>query len=101
MPAEYLFLRYQHDMTVQQHWWINGSHYARTCEEWLSRLDAREPAVRHAVENSGISDSPKILVQRWRMFFMACAELFNFKGGDQWGVGHYLFDANDFAKTSR
>lgn len=101
MPAKDLFLRYQRDMSVRQQWWINGSHYARTCEEWLSRLDACEPAVRRALSKLDSNESPKVLVQRWRMFFMACAELFKFNGGDEWGVGHYLFDVNDVAEWSR
>jgi cyclopropane-fatty-acyl-phospholipid synthase len=27
----------------------------------------------------------------WRLFYLACSELFNFNGGEEWGVGHYLF----------
>jgi cyclopropane-fatty-acyl-phospholipid synthase len=94
MPAEDLFLRYARDLLVSKHWWIAGGQYARTCEAWLSRLDALEPEVQHALGGIGGADSPKVRVQRWRMFFMACAELFKYDNGNEWGVAHYLFDVN-------
>ena len=27
----------------------------------------------------------------WRLFYLACSELFAYEGGERWGVGHYLF----------
>lgn len=101
MPSEDLFHRYQKDLAVRQQWWISGNHYARTCEQWLQRLDSSDPAVRHALSTSSSDESPKVLVQRWRMFFMACAELFKFDNGDEWGVGHYLFDASQLSADSK
>ncbi|WP_372717481.1 cyclopropane-fatty-acyl-phospholipid synthase family protein [Novipirellula sp.] len=95
MPAEDLFLRYQRDLLVKQQWWIDGRQYARTCEQWLLRLDERESAVKQALMTSKSHESPNVRMQRWRMFFMACAELFKYKNGSEWGVGHYLFSAND------
>jgi cyclopropane-fatty-acyl-phospholipid synthase len=101
MPAEDLFLRYQRDMSVKQQWWIDGRQYAQTCEAWLDRLDAQETKVEQVLMKSNSNQSAKVLVQRWRMFFMACAELFEYDNGSQWGVGHYLFDVNQLAGRSR
>ena len=89
MPADSLPLRLQDDLRVAAHWRWDGTHYARTARAWLANLD------RHLVAAQGIlgaarpGEDPTRLVQRWRMFFMACDELWAFRGGQEWLVSHY------------
>jgi cyclopropane-fatty-acyl-phospholipid synthase len=42
------------------------------------------------VQTYGAANAP-VWFQRWRMFYMAVAELFGYAGGNEWGVAHYRF----------
>lgn len=75
-------------LEVEASWKVAGVHYARTADAWLELLDSRRSEVLEVFRSDGVAD-PARAVQRWRMFFMACAELFAFRGGDEWFVGHY------------
>lgn len=73
-------------------WWIDGTHYMKTLEAWLTRLDARRSAVRAELE-SAYGEDVDLWIQRWRMFFMACSQMFGRRDGTEWGIAHYRFAA--------
>jgi cyclopropane-fatty-acyl-phospholipid synthase len=91
MPSEDLLPRFREHLTVEAQWRVNGEHYARTCEAWLANMD------RHQTEVDGVLARTYGPAQvdrwraRWRTFFLACAELFRYRGGDEWFVAHYRF----------
>jgi cyclopropane-fatty-acyl-phospholipid synthase len=91
MPSQSLLLNFQDDVRLVDQWWVNGQHYERTANQWLERLDAaRDPVLEVLASAYGRDDAARWL-QRWRMFYMAVAELFGFAEGREWGVAHYRF----------
>jgi cyclopropane-fatty-acyl-phospholipid synthase len=92
MPSDDLLLYFQRDVKIVDHWQVNGKHYQLTSEAWLKNMDANGAAIMPILEKTyGKEDSLKWWVY-WRVFFMACAELWGFKGGNEWLVSHYLFE---------
>jgi len=91
MPAFDWLPRCAGELALEDRWAVNGRHYGRTLEAWLAKADDhRRPLIRLLEEGYGEGEGA-VWLQRWRMFFMACAELFNYGGGDEWFVGHYRF----------
>lgn len=88
MPDFNLLRAFDEHLVVEQDWWLDGRHYARTLEAWLQRLDADRGLVDGLLLQAYGRD-PALWRQRWRMFFMACSELFGMRGGEAWGVGHF------------
>jgi cyclopropane-fatty-acyl-phospholipid synthase len=100
MPADDLLLRYQEDFSIDQQWRVSGLHYARTCDEWLQRLDDNILRAELALTEGGGVVKPSVMLQRWRIFFMACAELFGYRGGNEWYISHYLFSNRRLTSTA-
>jgi cyclopropane-fatty-acyl-phospholipid synthase len=90
MPSVDLLRDFQDDLAIMDEWWLDGSHYARTAEAWHANLMAHRA---EAAALLGTGDGGRARVERWRVFFLACAELFGFRGGREWGVAHYRFAA--------
>ncbi len=91
MPSDDLLLYFQRDLVLEEHWRFSGTQYARTLEAWLVKCDRQRPELLRLFECTlGRKEAARQL-QRWRMFFMACAELFNYRAGGEWFVSHYRF----------
>lgn len=80
-------------LRLERRWKVSGTHYARTLRDWLRRQDAAHAEVMAVMERT-YGDQASVWFQRWRMFFLACATLFDLDRGDEWFVAHYLFAAD-------
>ncbi len=91
MPAADTLLFFQDDLRIERRWSLSGTNYARTARGWLDNLDAQRDQVLDVFAVAyGAADAPR-WVQRWRLFFMACEELFGYRDGTEWQVCHYRF----------
>lgn len=92
MPSDDLLLHFQDHFRIREHWRHSGVEYQKTSDAWLAKLDQnREEVLALFAELYG-SDSARLWLVRWRVFFMACAEMFGYKRGKEWMVSHYLFE---------
>jgi cyclopropane-fatty-acyl-phospholipid synthase len=91
MPSDDLPLHFQRDLVLAQRWRWSGTHYQKTADAWLDNIDRNREAVMPILAATYGERDAEVWRMRWRMFFMACAELFGFANGQEWGVSHYLF----------
>lgn len=92
MPSDDMALQFQQHLVLQQRWRWSGLHYQRTAEAWLRRMDEQRDLVDAELARAYPPEATALWRQRWRLFFMAVAEMFGHDGGREWFVGHYLFE---------
>ena len=90
MHSDDLLHYLQEDLSLESHWRVSGSHYGRTARHWLEKLDAQRSEILQIFAKTYGADKSGIWLERWRMFFMSCEELFGFDDGQEWWVAHYL-----------
>ena len=90
MPSADLLPRFDDHLVVEDSFLLDGTHYARTAEAWLANTDRHTAELRRVLDTATGGDGARA-VRRWRLFFMACAELFGHAGGSEWPVAHYRF----------
>jgi cyclopropane-fatty-acyl-phospholipid synthase len=91
MPSDDLMFYFNDDLVVEKYWQVSGAHYGKTSEAWLANMDAHKKEIMPLFEATYGKDQAVKWWVYWRLFYMACAELWNFNNGDEWLVSHYLF----------
>jgi cyclopropane-fatty-acyl-phospholipid synthase len=92
MPAADTLLHFQDHLRLKQRWLLDGTHYQRTANHWLQSQDRHRDEVMAVLRGGYGEQGAALWNQRWRMFWMACAELFGYRQGQEWLVAHYLFE---------
>jgi cyclopropane-fatty-acyl-phospholipid synthase len=90
MPSADLPSYFNEHLELVNQWQWNGWHYARTCDDWLKKTDQHKSKIISLFNETYGHDKAHIWFNRWRIFYMSCAELFAFNNGREWLVSHYL-----------
>lgn len=91
MPSDALLLYFQDDLQIDNHWRVSGTHYQKTSEAWLKNLDANRAKLMPILRETYGAGNELKWFMNWRLFYLACAELFGFNQGNEWIVSHYRF----------
>jgi cyclopropane-fatty-acyl-phospholipid synthase len=76
-------------LALEQRWWQDGTHYQRTAAAWRALLEHGRGEVLAVLRAHHGESQAARAYQRWRLFFLACEELFGCARGSEWGVAHY------------
>jgi cyclopropane-fatty-acyl-phospholipid synthase len=92
MPSDDLLTHFDQHMRIADHWRVDGTHYQKTSEAWLANMDREEARLLPLLAETYGRGEAKRWWTRWRIFFIACAELWGYGGGSEWIVSHYLLN---------
>ena len=92
MPSDDLPLHFQEHLKLNQKWCWDGTHYEKTANAWLDNMDQKKSHIYPILKKTYGNQHATQWFNRWRIFYMACAELFGYRHGQEWWVAHYQFE---------
>ena len=60
-------------------------------EAWLAKMDENKAEIMPLFRETYGADQAVKWWAYWRIFYLACAELWGYRGGEEWIVSHYRF----------
>ncbi len=91
MPSDHLLFYFSGSFDIKGHWIVNGKNYEKTSNAWLKNMDDNRAEILKLFAAAYGEENKVKWFSYWRIFFMACAELWGYKDGEEWFVSHYLF----------
>ncbi len=98
MPSDDMLLHFQRDLLVERKWRVSGTHYRKTAEAWLELHDMQRDLLIPILADVYGADDAALWFERWRLFFIACSELFGYRGGNEWWVTHVRMAPREVAR---
>ena len=95
MPNHDLFRDLESDLNYQKSWMLSGTHYEKTSNAWLEKMDSNKTKILELFRRNNSNSVAKKKFYFWRLFFIACAEIFGYNGGSEWIISHHLFKKSD------
>jgi len=92
MPSDDLLLYFNEKLSIEKHWHVSGMNYSKTSEAWLQNMDKHKKEIMPLFEKTYGKENAVRWWVYWRLFYMACAELWGYNNGEEWIVSHYLFN---------
>jgi cyclopropane-fatty-acyl-phospholipid synthase len=93
MPSHDLLPRFQEHLRIADSWIVPGTHYARTLEAWLERLDSQPGRAGLLLRAAGRTErQARRLLATWRLLVISTREIWGYRGSNRWLVSHYLLE---------
>ena len=99
MPSDDWLLRFQDDLVLARQWRWSGTHYQKTAEAWLENMRLHQAELERLFEQVYQGQSPSLWYRRWRLLYLAGAEMFGMHRGEEWYVSHYRFEPRSVSQS--